>query len=113
MNNQENPQDNFDNAVIELNKAGIQAKRQAYGFSVTLSDERDNLEAQCGVEHNSNISISVSTGAPPVHWFFRSDISAITELLIHAQERITSNRSKTWLDALQNENEQYNKQLVS
>ena len=110
MKNQENPQVSFDNAVIDLNKAGIQAKRQAFGFSAMLSDESGSLEVQCGFEHDNNISISVSTGAPPVYWFFRPDISAITELLINAQKRITSNRSKTWLDALQNENEQHDKQ---
>jgi len=109
MNNQENPQDNFDNAVIELNKAGIQAKRQAYGFSVTLADGNVSLEIQCGVEHDDNISISVSTGTPPVHWFFRPDILSISELLINAKKRIADNRSKTWLNAIQDESDQTGK----
>ena len=109
MNNQGNPQNNFDNAVIELNKAGIQAKRQAYGFSIILADGNVNLEIECGFEHDDNISISVSTGTPPVYWFFRPDIPSMSELLINAKKRITENRSKTWLNAIQDESNQTGK----
>ena len=109
MNNHDNSQDNFDNAIIELNKAGIQAKRHAYGFSITLADGNASLEMQCGFEHDDNISISVSTGTPPVYWFFRPDIPSMSELLINAKKRIEDNRSKTWLNALQDESNQTGK----
>lgn len=104
-----NNQDNFDNAVIELNKAGIQAKRQAYGFSIALADGNVSLEIQCGFEHDDIISISVSTGTPPAYWFFRPDIPSMSELLINAKQRIEDNRSKTWLNALQDESNQTGK----
>jgi hypothetical protein len=109
MNNKVDPQDNFDNAVIELNNAGIQAKRQAYGFSVALEDGNGSIEIQCGFEHDDNISISVSTGTSPVYWFFRPDIPSMSELLINAKKRIDDNRSNTWLNAIQDESDQTGK----
>ncbi len=110
MKTQENPQASFDDAVMALNKVGIPAKRQAYGFSATLQDESGTVEVQCGFEHDDNISISVSTGSPPVHWFFRPDIPAMVELLVNAQNRLMANHSKTWLEALQGVSDQHSTQ---
>jgi hypothetical protein len=113
METQKRSQISFDNAVMELVKAGIQAKREAYGFSATIHEESGNREAQCGFDHDDNISISVSTGVPPVHWFFRPDIPAMVEFLLNAQKRLIGNRSKTWLGALQDEDAQYKPQEIS
>jgi hypothetical protein len=110
MKTQQDSSGSFDHAVMELVKAGIQAKRQAYGFSATLHD--GTIEAQCGIEHDDSISISISIGMPPVYWFFRPDIPSMVALLINAQNRIISNRSKTWLDALEDENDQYNYNIL-
>jgi hypothetical protein len=97
---------NFDDAVAELSKEGIEAKRQAFGFSITLNEKNETLYMECGLEHNGTISLSVFTGAPPVQWFFRPDIPPMIDLLINAQKRVISKRSKTWLEALQEENNQ-------
>jgi hypothetical protein len=97
---------NFDDAVAELNKEGIEAERQAFGFSITLQDKSENILMECGMERSGIISLSVITETPPVQWYFRPDIPPMIELLINAQKRVISKRSKTWLEALQEENNQ-------
>ena len=95
----QDPQLSLNNAVMELVEAGIQVKREAYGFSAILHDANGDAKAQCGFEHDGSISISINTGTPPVQWFFRPTIRAMVELLVDAQSRLTANHSQTWLDA--------------
>jgi hypothetical protein len=99
----------FDDAVAELIKEGIEAKREAFGFSITIDDNNENLYMECGLERNGDISLSVFTGAPPVQWYFRPDIPPMIELLLNAHKRLVDSRSKTWISALQDENNHYKK----
>jgi hypothetical protein len=103
---EQDPQLSFDLAVQELVQAGIEANRKAYGFSANVPDVKGVTTAQCGFEHDGGISISLNTGVPPGHWFFRPTIQGMVELLIAAKSRLKANSSQSWLDALREVNNQ-------
>lgn len=72
-------------AVAKLKQAGILAKMTDYGFRIYLPEDPDRLYADCGMDNDSSISMSVSVDeTPPVAWFFRKDFQEMTDFIISA-----------------------------
>lgn len=72
-------------AVAKLKQAGILAKVTDYGFRIYLPEDPDRLYADCGMDNDGSISMSVSVDeTPPVAWFFRKDFEEMTDFVISA-----------------------------
>lgn len=76
------------NAVEELCRHNIRAENTDYGFRIAHDDVVDRSFAECGMDNDSSISISLtSEDGPPVSWFFRKDYQEIADLIIAAFEK--------------------------
>ena len=77
--------DYFESIKI-LQDAAIPVTQTAYGFSLchsTLNDSDRNF-AECGVEHDSSISMSVRDGSSQAWWFFRIDFREMAYFILSA-----------------------------
>jgi hypothetical protein len=74
---------NCENAVALLNAASVPAEVTDYGFRVRLPDAPARAFADCGMDNDSSISMSIDTDEmPPAIWFFRRDYLEMAEFLV-------------------------------
>lgn len=71
-------------AIAYLQSHGIAVEERAYGFCLLL----DGDFAECGMDNDSSISISIDLGQPPVHWFFRVSFLEMAEFIVKAFEKL-------------------------
>ncbi|WP_321489122.1 hypothetical protein [uncultured Hyphomonas sp.] len=82
--------DNMDNAspehaVAYLRRCGVDAVRTDYGFRILLPEISGRTFADCGMDNDSSISLSVNTDeSPPVIWFFRKDYLEMADFIAQA-----------------------------
>jgi hypothetical protein len=98
----------FLRAVQNLSNAGIDVEATDYGFSARLVDATGELSAECGIEHDWSISMSISADAPPTRWVFCTDVDSMASCLISAKAKIESGNSKSWLEALAKSKGEFN-----
>ena len=94
------PDYNFEEAVELLRSGGINAREEAYGFSVMIDDGSVKLIAECGVDNDLSVSMSVLAQQPPAAWFFRKTATEMASLLLSAQELVAEKSGMSWIDAL-------------
>ena len=94
------PNYNFPEAVELLRCGGINAREEAYGFSVLIDNSTTKLTAECGVDNDFSVSMSVLSGHPPAEWFFRKTAAEMASLLLAAQQLVTAKTDMSWIDAL-------------
>lgn len=71
-----------------LQNANIPSKKTAYGFCLQHKEMANNNFAECGVEHDFSISMSVNIAEnPPVAWFFRSSFIEMAEFVVAAYSK--------------------------
>lgn len=75
----------LDEAMDLLYAHGIGAQKTDYGFRIRLEGAPEALWANCGMDNDSSISMSVVVDDyPPTIWFFRVDFMEMAELLVAA-----------------------------
>ena len=75
----------FAEALDLLHAHGIGAEKTDYGFRIRLADAPERYWADCGMDNDSSISMSVSVDEDqPTIWFFRVDYLEMAELLVTA-----------------------------
>ncbi len=75
-------------AVSILQRANIPSKETTYGFSLQHKEITDNNFAECGVEHDFSISMSVNIAEkPPVAWFFRLSFIEMAKFVVAAYKK--------------------------
>lgn len=75
----------FDEAMDLLHAHGIRAEKTDYGFRIRLDYAPEAHWADCGMDNDSSISMSVAVDEdPPTIWFFRVDFLEMAELLVAA-----------------------------
>jgi hypothetical protein len=87
-------------AIRKLRELGVPVQEQAFGFSLQHSDWPDQRRrfADCGCEHDSSISLSVSADElPPVVWFFRFDMLEMVDFISSAYRRAGDGANSTAL----------------
>lgn len=77
----------LEHAVAYLKRCGVEAVQTDYGFRVLYPEFSDRIFADCGVDNDSSISLSVNTEeSPPVIWFFRKDYLEMANFIAQAYE---------------------------
>lgn len=72
-----------EHAIALLRSASIQVEVTDYGFRISHFELNGRAFAECGLDNDSSISLSVTTEeSPPVIWFFRKDFKEMAELLV-------------------------------
>lgn len=72
-----------ENAIALLKAASVPAEATNYGFRVRLADAPARAFAECGMDNDSSISMSIeSDEMPPVIWFFRKDYLEMAQFLV-------------------------------
>jgi len=105
---------NFKSAIHALSFEGLPVKETSYGFSLILEDEHMAHSAECGMEHDGSISLSVKTPNAPqrrefvglkpgdnyisLEWFFHPTPLEMTKHLLAAHKLVQTN--VRWIDAL-------------
>ena len=72
-----------EHAVALLKGASIQVEVTDYGFRISHAEHSERAFAECGLDNDSSISLSVATEeSPPVIWFFRTSFTEMAEFLV-------------------------------
>ncbi|MEP3890405.1 MAG: hypothetical protein ABJN69_08045 [Hellea sp.] len=72
-------------AISLMRGLAIPVETTPYGFSVKHSALSDQDFAQCGVDNDSSISMSVNVDEdPPVKWFFRMSFLEMAHFIVDA-----------------------------
>jgi len=87
-------------AVAQLEKLGIAANLESYGFSASLVDETGLHNVQCGFESDGDFSLCFQVHDGNNQWFVGSDIRDIVKLISTAHEQIRNKQKITYEDAL-------------
>lgn len=70
-------------AISLLEAASIPVEATDYGFRIRLPEAPVRNLAECGVDNDSSISISIDTDeTPPAIWFFRKSYLEMAEFLV-------------------------------
>lgn len=76
-----------EHAVAYLKRCGVEAVQTDYGFRVLHPEFSDRTFADCGMDNDSSISLSVNTDeSPPIIWFFRVDFMEMANFIAQAYE---------------------------
>ncbi|WP_065383322.1 hypothetical protein [Hyphomonas sp. ND6WE1B] len=74
-----------EHAVAYLRRCGVDAEQTDYGFRILHPELSDRTFADCGMDNDSSISLSVNTDeSPPVIWFFRKDYLEMADFIAQA-----------------------------
>lgn len=85
--------DDVEHAIILLRNSGIPVEKQAYGFCLKHKDLTEHDFAQCGMDNDGSISMSVNVDeTPPVTWFFRMSFVEMAEFIIDAYDGIKNTK---------------------
>ena len=100
----------FTEAMDLLQTHNIRTEKTDYGFRIRLTDTPERHWADCGMDNDSSISMSVSVNeVPPTLWFFRVDFLEMAHLLVSAFAKAggaSANRADL-ADALRKHNAEY------
>lgn len=70
-------------AIALLMAASVPAEATSYGFRIRLSEAPARGFAECGMDNDSSISMSIETDEmPPTIWFFRKDFLEMAQFLV-------------------------------
>lgn len=70
-------------AIGVLEAASIPVEATDYGFRIRLSEAPARGFAECGMDNDSSISMSIETDEmPPAIWFFRKDYLEMAQFLV-------------------------------
>jgi len=94
------PEYKFSEAALVLRQNGIEVVDEAFGFSVSGEDAAGKMKAECGIDNDGSVSISVSSEKLPVAWFFRPTAAEIASLLISAKQLLSEKKKANWIEAL-------------
>ena len=94
------PEYDFNEAARGLRESGLVVVDEAFGFSVSDEDAAGKMKAECGIEHDGSVSLSVESDRLPVAWFFRPTAAGIAALLISAKRLLSDRKKASWIEAL-------------
>jgi len=94
------PKYDFKEAVRQLGARGINATDRAYGFSIAEQDADGKIAAECGIENDGSVAMSVRSETAPVAWFFRPSAAGVVSLLLAAKRLLSEGKQLSWIDAL-------------
>ena len=70
-------------AIVSMKAASVPAEATDYGFRIRLSEAPARGFAECGMDNDSSISLSIETDEmPPAIWFFRKDYLEMAQFLV-------------------------------
>lgn len=74
-----------EHAVAYLRRCGVDAVQTDYGFRILHPELSDRIFADCGMDNDSSISLSVNADeSPPVIWFFRKEYLEMADFIAQA-----------------------------
>jgi hypothetical protein len=89
----------FYEGIKILQSASIPVAETAYGFSIHHPELRNSGEnfAECGIEHDSSVSLSVRNETPPIAWFFRVNFCEMANFILRAYKISGNQATRTGL----------------
>lgn len=87
-------------AVEDLQRIGIDAHLESFGFSASLKDVTGIINLHCGSESDGGFSMCIQLSDENNQWFVGLEVQNVVELISVAHEQIKNKRKDTWVDAL-------------
>jgi hypothetical protein len=84
--------DEFREAVLDLQKVGLDVQQCTYGFSLAHRDSAGTYDGECGPEHDFSVSLAITVNCPPVKWFFRFSVREMAEFLVASYAGVQNGR---------------------